>query len=207
MWVVKDHPIYLMYWYGASTIFTIVNYARWVRFNDDLFGADVERAYVAFAVLTTFVFIFVSGLCFFWAQYYCDKDTKEGIKARNFRVNVGMFFIYFFSDTPLFIIDLVIVYNVGWVDEIQGITFILKLTSWMIGTFFVWFVYMWKYVFNFFCFFAFCKFFLKKKKKQHTHRMSKFLHKKTGADRDIQLGGAPGFAFNLAALNNVAPDV
>eukprot|EP01060_Flectonema_neradi_P020958 TRINITY_DN2845_c4_g1_i2.p1 TRINITY_DN2845_c4_g1~~TRINITY_DN2845_c4_g1_i2.p1 ORF type:complete len:182 (+),score=20.08 TRINITY_DN2845_c4_g1_i2:45-590(+) len=181
MWVVKDHPIYLMYWYGASTIFTIVNYARWVRFNADLFGDDVERAYVAFAVLTTLVFIFVSGLCFFWAQYYCDKDTKEGIKARNFRVNVGMFFIYFFSDTPLFIIDLVIVYNVGWVDEIQGITFILKLTSWMIGTFFVWFVYMWK--------------------------MSKLLHKKTGADRDIQLGGAPGFAFNLAALNNVAPDV
>eukprot|EP01064_Diplonema_japonicum_P008178 TRINITY_DN1567_c0_g1_i3.p1 TRINITY_DN1567_c0_g1~~TRINITY_DN1567_c0_g1_i3.p1 ORF type:complete len:170 (+),score=30.87 TRINITY_DN1567_c0_g1_i3:41-511(+) len=142
----KEHPFALMYWYGVCSIFTIVNYVSWVRFNETLVGASVKQAYFAFVFLTVLVYIFVAGFCFFWAALYCDRESKEGIKQRNKRVHTGMFFIYFFSDTPLFIIDLYIVYQSGWVDEVQGITFVLKLISWLIGTFFVWFVYMWKYV-------------------------------------------------------------
>eukprot|EP00659_Diplonema_papillatum_P009715 gene9715-15085_t len=142
MWI-KDHPVYLMYWYGACSIFSIANYVSWVRFNEPLVGSTVEGAYLSFVVLTILVYVFVGGLSFFWAQFYCDRESKEGIKSRNRRVHTGMFFIYFLSDSPLFIIDLYIVYHYGWVDEVQGITFILKLVSWLVGTFFVWFVYMW----------------------------------------------------------------
>ena len=178
---IKDHPIFLMYWYGACSIFSIINYVSWVRFEEDLVGGDVTRAYLAFVLITVMVYLCASGFCFFWAARYCDQETKEGIKQRNKRVHQGMLFIYFLSDVPFFILDLYIVYWYGWVDVIQGISFVLKLMSWMVGTFFVWFVYMWK--------------------------VSKFLHRKTGADREIQLAGAPGVTFSIAGVNNLSPDI
>eukprot|EP00754_Rhynchopus_humris_P037088 Rhum_TRINITY_DN19189_c0_g1::Rhum_TRINITY_DN19189_c0_g1_i1::g.169489::m.169489 len=178
---IKDHPIFLMYWYGVCSIFSIVNYVKWVRFNETLLGRDLKSAYFAFVFLTTLVYLFATGVCFLWAAKYCDQETKEGIKQRNRRVHQGMLFIYFLSDTPFFIMDLYIVYWYGWRDEVQGITFVLKMMSWMVGTFFVWFIYMWK--------------------------VSKILHKKTGADREIQLAGAPGTTLNIAGISNMSPDI
>eukprot|EP00756_Hemistasia_phaeocysticola_P001865 Hpha_TRINITY_DN11291_c0_g1::TRINITY_DN11291_c0_g1_i1::g.167373::m.167373 len=175
--LLHSHPIWLMYWYGTCTVFSLSNYVSWIRYQDEQFGVNTPRAYVTFVVITLVVYISISGVCFFWAQFYC-KDDREGRKKRRSRVHLGMFFIYFLSDTPLFFLDLRIVYYHGWQEEIQGITFVLKLLSWLLGTFFVWFIYM--------------------------YRATKWLHKKTGGDSRPAPplpGGSPN--RNIAAAEGV----
>eukprot|EP01062_Namystynia_karyoxenos_P056407 TRINITY_DN47363_c0_g1_i1.p1 TRINITY_DN47363_c0_g1~~TRINITY_DN47363_c0_g1_i1.p1 ORF type:complete len:210 (+),score=37.63 TRINITY_DN47363_c0_g1_i1:97-726(+) len=172
----RDHPTALMYWYACGGALSMANYNAWIRYEEPMLGAAVRRSYQAFLVLYFVSFFTVSGACFYWAQMVLWNRSKGLSKAATrpedrlaldgkaksvarTRVHVGIAFLWFAGDTPLFILSLHVIYIHGWIEVVQGIDFVVKLLSWIMGMTVVWFMYLW--------------------------RISKVLHRHTGPDRHI----------------------
>eukprot|EP00755_Sulcionema_specki_P035088 Sspe_Gene.21408::Locus_8020_Transcript_1_1_Confidence_1.000_Length_1537::g.21408::m.21408 len=135
-----DHPLTLLYWYGGSGAFSMANYVGWVRFQEDLLGATVLRAYLSFVVILLVVYFAVAGPLFFRAEFYIKGPALA--RSRLAHVHTGVGVLWVLVDTPLLALDLSIAYNHGFYVVLQGICFILRLTSWLSGFFLLWFLGM-----------------------------------------------------------------
>jgi hypothetical protein len=93
------------------------------------------------------VFVIVSvGL--FWtfigpALVYVAKYAGTQ-KDRNKWLTIALLVAFAFTDLPMFMCDITIVYYYGWVSAVQGISFVIRLISGFLGAVVTWFIYMWR---------------------------------------------------------------
>lgn len=84
-------------------------------------------------------------------------SPSEAKRSRYFRL--GSFVMFFFAATPLFLISFVHLFNHDFKQPLNGLCIVINILTWVVGLFVVWFMYM--------------------------GAVSKFLHNKSGMQRDI----------------------
>jgi hypothetical protein len=145
--------IFYMLWYFMVCHWNLVNYVAWVQFNGDLLGNSPHpRLYLACVVIALFVFWVIGGFLLYRSAKYAKSDKD---RFRYFSAGLGV--LYLFTDVPLWICDIAIVFQQGFWNEIQGITLLLRTISFIANSVVAWHIYM--------------------------HRMAKFLHTVVWAGR------------------------
>ena len=145
-------PLIFLFWHFCVNVLAIFNYSVWMRFELERVNENVRNTYLAFVIIGMCAYAFIGGPSFFTAYKY-----STNVKSRSRKIRIGTVGMYFGSTVVLFIIDLYIVWLHGIVHVLQGIVFILQWITWTLGSFAVWFFYMWQ--------------------------VARFLHSKTGTDR------------------------
>lgn len=139
--ILEELPLalFFLFWYLVDTMFSLINYVVWVRYNEDMLGINCVRSYLAFVIIGSIVYFSITGVFFLWSMKYHENKKDE----RN-KLIAGVVFVYFFSDFPIFIIEFYIAYYWGYHHTIQALSFMLTIVSWAFGSATVWFSYMWR---------------------------------------------------------------
>eukprot|EP01002_Notosolenus_urceolatus_P008026 NODE_3143_length_975_cov_32.232181_g2620_i0.p1 GENE.NODE_3143_length_975_cov_32.232181_g2620_i0~~NODE_3143_length_975_cov_32.232181_g2620_i0.p1 ORF type:complete len:192 (+),score=37.90 NODE_3143_length_975_cov_32.232181_g2620_i0:215-790(+) len=137
LWQELPYAHFLTLWYLVDIALTIANYVSWVRFTRDLVGGALVDIYLAFTIIGTAFYFVGSATCFLWSL---RSDNKK--QMRN-KIILGVFFTWFFSDLPLFIIDFWVQLDKGFYKTLQALSFMVKAISFFLGSFALWFWWMW----------------------------------------------------------------
>lgn len=165
-------PLLYLFWYGCTTVLVILNYSLWVRFERQLFSDDFRNFYLACCILGMLTYAAITGPYFFNAYKY---STTEQSRYRKMRI--GLVSIYFSHVCPLFVSELWIAYHYGVLYVLDGIVFVLLLVTFFVGTFSVWFIYMWQ--------------------------VARLLHRKSGNERLVMFTAKQQTALTMPPLSHV----
>lgn len=130
-----------LFFHGVLCVLITMNYSFWMRFQDDnIVGATIREAYLAFTIIGFAAYVFGAGPLFFYAYKYAANQKAGAVKLR-----LGIAVIYFFSSLPIFVLEVAIAYsNLTIVNVLDGMVLVLTLCAWSFGSVVVWFIYMWE---------------------------------------------------------------
>lgn len=104
----------------------IANYLDWVRHQsgDDSLGERIVTVYLAMSIIAALFYLLVSSVFYMWAWRY--PEPEEIAKRRRI---YGVFTNLFFSDLPIFLVEVSIVWIVGVATGLQIVSFIFTCIS------------------------------------------------------------------------------
>jgi hypothetical protein len=111
----------------------IANYLDWVRHQNETLGTRIVTVYLAMSIIAALVYLFVSSVFYMWAWRY--PEPEEIAKRRRI---YGVIINLIFSDFPIFLIEVQIVWDVGFVTGLQGTSFIFTCMSMLYSALRVW---------------------------------------------------------------------
>ena len=128
-------PLLLMWWYGVTTLFSLITYIAWARDASGL-SDGVTNAFAGFAVISVVVYILLSASSFYWAW-----QTVGEAKGQRIRLGILCFFVA--ADSPILATHMLVLYRIGARDSyLQTIDMGLRFVSWICGFFFLWVSYL-----------------------------------------------------------------
>jgi hypothetical protein len=113
----------------------IANYLDWVRHqsNDDALGQKLVVAYLAMSIISALFYLLVSSVFYMWAWRY--PEPEEIAKRRRI---YGIVTNLIFSDFPIFLVEVQIVWDVGFKTGLQGTSFVFTCLSMLYSGVRVW---------------------------------------------------------------------
>ncbi len=113
----------------------IANYLDWVRHQsgDDSLGERIVIAYLAMSIIAALFYLLVSSVFYMWAWRY--PEPEEIAKRRRI---YGVFTNLFFSDLPIFLVEVSIVWIVGAATPLQITSFVFTCISMLYSGLRVW---------------------------------------------------------------------
>ena len=133
--------LFLIFAYSAQFLLSALNWWWFVSKERALFGASLVDAHLAFVCIGTVVFTFLASPFLFWPYRYGRQMKPRSIRNAIISCIVIVFFTH---DFPLWLIEFWMVWQFGWIYEVQGISIILLTITTAWGTFCVWLAYSWK---------------------------------------------------------------
>jgi hypothetical protein len=122
----------------------IANYLDWVRFQDgdgNAVGKTVVQAYLAMTIIAIIFYLLVASVFYMWAWRY--PEPEEVAKRRRI---YGVVVNLITSDFPMFIVEVQIVWSVGFRTGLQGTSFIFTVISMAYSGLRVWTFFMVKVI-------------------------------------------------------------
>ena len=113
----------------------IANYLDWVRHqnNDDALGEKLVVAYLAMSIISALFYLLVSSVFYMWAWRY--PEPEEIAKRRRI---YGIVTNLIFSDFPIFLVEVQIVWEVGFATGLQATSFLFTCLSMLYSGLRVW---------------------------------------------------------------------
>ena len=113
----------------------IANYLDWVRHQSgaDALGENLVTAYLAMSIISALFYLLVSSVFYMWAWRY--PEPEEIAKRRRI---YGVVTNLIFSDFPIFLVEVQIVWDVGFATGLQGVCFIFTCISMLYSGLRVW---------------------------------------------------------------------
>jgi hypothetical protein len=113
----------------------IANYLDWVRHQsgEDALGGRMVIAYLAMSIIAALFYLLVSSVFYMWAWRY--PEPEEIAKRRRI---YGVFTNLFFSDLPIFLVEVSIVWAVGAATGLQVTSFVFTCISLLYSGLRVW---------------------------------------------------------------------
>lgn len=111
----------------------IANYLDWVRHQETELGDKLVVAYLAMSIIAILFFLLVSSVFYMWAFRY--PEPEEIAKRRRI---YGIITNLIFSDFPIFLVEVQIVWSVGFATGLQGTAFIFTCISLLYSGLRVW---------------------------------------------------------------------
>lgn len=111
----------------------IANYLDWVRNQEGALGQKLVVAYLAMSIIATLFFLMVSSVFYMWAFRY--PEPEEIAKRRRI---YGIITNLIFSDFPIFLVEVQIVWDVGFATGLQGTSFVFTCISLLYSGLRVW---------------------------------------------------------------------
>lgn len=111
----------------------IANYLDWVRHQESELGDKLVVAYLAMSIIAILFFLLVSSVFYMWAFRY--PEPEEIAKRRRI---YGIITNLIFSDFPIFLVEVQVVWNVGFATGLQGTAFIFTCISLLYSGLRVW---------------------------------------------------------------------
>lgn len=113
----------------------IANYLDWVRHQkgDDALGERLVQAYLAMSIISALFYLLVSSVFYMWAWRY--PEPEEIAKRRRI---YGVITNLVFSDFPIFLVEVQIVWDVQFKTGLQGTCFIFTCLSMLYSGLRVW---------------------------------------------------------------------
>lgn len=111
----------------------IANYLDWVRHQDNVLGQKLVVAYLAMSIIAALFYLLVSSVFYMWAFRY--PEPEEIAKRRRI---YGIITNLIFSDFPIFLVEVQIVWDVGFATGLQGTAFIFTCISLLYSGLRVW---------------------------------------------------------------------
>lgn len=105
-------------------LFSVTTYLYWGKDQEPLFGRPLVTAYLSMNVVACVFYLFLASVFYMWAWRF--PEPEEVAKRRRI---YGVIVNLFFSDIPLFVIETKIVWQVKFVNGVQGFTFVLTCVS------------------------------------------------------------------------------
>jgi hypothetical protein len=104
----------------------IANYLDWVRHQDgkDALGERLVNVYLAMSIIAALFYLLVSSVFYMWAWRY--PEPEEIAKRRRI---YGIITNLIFSDFPIFLVEVNIVWSVGFRTGLQGTCFVFTCLS------------------------------------------------------------------------------
>ena len=120
----------------------ISNYLDWVRHqtapaSEGGLGEGKVTAYLAMTIIAILFYLLVASVFYMWAWRY--PEPEEIAKRRRI---YGVIVNLIFSDFPIFIIEVTIVWDVGFKTGLQGASFIFTCISLLYSGLRTWFFCM-----------------------------------------------------------------
>lgn len=145
--------IFYMLWYAVVCHWNLANHVAWVRFNDTLLdGKPPPQLYLTFVVVGEVTYFIFGAILLFRSAKYA-KTEKERWRY----LSAGIVVMYLFTDVPMFLLDMTIVFFYGWIAVVQSTAWTLRTMSFMANTVVAWHIYL--------------------------HRMTKFIHQRLWVGR------------------------
>lgn len=132
-------PIVLLIIYFCATMLSIANYVAYIRYNEDVYGGSLLRAYLAFTVLGTTTYAIFSGVMWTWAAKYVSTAEQRIAK-----ISYGMFGIFLMHDLPIYIMEYHGILCCGWRNPFFGFVFVIHYITFIISFVFTWLTYAWR---------------------------------------------------------------
>eukprot|EP00755_Sulcionema_specki_P035021 Sspe_Gene.104098::Locus_79980_Transcript_1_3_Confidence_0.500_Length_861::g.104098::m.104098 len=134
-------PVACISWWGLQIFVTLLNYLIFIRTDEAevLYGAGLQRAYVAFVVIGMIAFFTVASTCWFWAMRYVQDRVD-----RKRKIILGIVMCFFFNDMPLWAIDYRTIELSGAEEGSQVASFVFKTLTFLTGGIVVWLTYTYK---------------------------------------------------------------
>lgn len=111
----------------------IANYLDWVRHQNDVLGDKLVTAYLAMSIIAALFYLLVSSVFYMWAWRY--PEPEEIAKRRRI---YGVVTNLIFSDFPIFLVEVQVVWEVGFATGLQGTCFIFTCISMLYSGLRVW---------------------------------------------------------------------
>lgn len=111
----------------------IANYLDWVRHQNSVLGDKLVVAYLAMSIIAALFYLLVSSVFYMWAFRY--PEPEEIAKRRRI---YGIITNLIFSDFPIFLVEVQIVWDVGFATGLQGTSFIFTCISLLYSGLRVW---------------------------------------------------------------------
>ncbi len=113
----------------------VANYLDWVRHQsgDDALGNKLVVAYLAMTIIAVLFYLLVSSVFYMWAWRY--PEPEEIAKRRRI---YGIVTNLLFSDFPIFLVEVQIVWSVGFATGLQGTCFVFTCISLLYSGLRVW---------------------------------------------------------------------
>lgn len=113
----------------------IANYLDWVRHQSgpDALGEKLVTAYLGMSIISALFYLLVSSVFYMWAWRY--PEPEEIAKRRRI---YGVITNLIFSDFPIFLVEVQIVWDVGFATGLQGTSFIFTCISLLYSGLRVW---------------------------------------------------------------------
>lgn len=124
-----------------NPLFAISNYCAWVMYERLLLGETIVTAYITLSIIAAFFYLFLASVFYMWAWRF--PDPEEMSKRRRI---YGILVNLIFSDIPLFVIGVKILWDVQLVTAIQGISFVISCISFAYSAVRVWIFVMIKLI-------------------------------------------------------------
>jgi hypothetical protein len=136
----RPHLLFLFY-YFAQYFICALNWWWFVSYERALFGDDLVNAHLGFNVIGCISFaLFASPFMFLPYRYGQRMSPRE---RRNSTI-VCIVQVFVLHDFPLWLMEFWMVWQWGWIHELQGISIILLTSTTAVGFFGVWLGYPWK---------------------------------------------------------------
>lgn len=113
----------------------IANYLDWVRYQSGAgaLGDRIVIAYLAMSIVSALFYLLVSSVFYMWAWRY--PEPEEIAKRRRI---YGVVTNLIFSDFPIFLVEVQIVWSVGFATGLQGTCFVFTCLSMLYSALRVW---------------------------------------------------------------------
>ncbi|KPI87044.1 putative transmembrane protein [Leptomonas seymouri] len=116
-------PSALIFLYFGGVTVSLVNTAEFFQKRNDVYPSALIAAHLSFCVIGTVAFFCVSSVFWLWSAKYSLTHAE-----RMWRLCVGLWFVFFFKDLPLLIIETHANWLVGWQNgNFMDVSFILQI--------------------------------------------------------------------------------
>jgi hypothetical protein len=134
-------PLVLIFAFFADHFMVIMNWWLFVEYQGYLVGQSLVNAHISFAVIGSFFFILLASPFLFWAYRYGNQMPPK-LRRNSIFLAAGISFL--FHDFPLWLMELWVVWQYGWISVVQGISIFTLSFCTAIGFFGTWIGYTWK---------------------------------------------------------------
>ncbi|KPA81829.1 hypothetical protein ABB37_04091 [Leptomonas pyrrhocoris] len=102
-------PAVLIFLYLGGLVVSIINTADFFQKRKDIYPSALIAAHLSFCVIGGVAFFCVSSVLWLWSAKYSFTHAE-----RMWRLCVGLWFVFFFKDLPLVILETHAYFQVGW---------------------------------------------------------------------------------------------
>jgi hypothetical protein len=119
----RPHTVLTMLIHLLHPLMCIVNYQTWAK-STPLISENVRKAYLGLTIISFCGYMLVSSGFYMWA-YKLPEPDELAIRRRVYGVVTNLVL----SDFPIFLVEVQLMWSKGWLDSIQGATFLCTLLS------------------------------------------------------------------------------
>lgn len=132
--------LFLLVWHAIVLTFTFFNWRYFVSEEESMVENTLPKVHLAFNIVAVLAFVLLGSVLMFWPYRYGAFMLPRN---RRNKLLYGVSVSYFSHVLPLWIIELIIIWNYGWFVMIQSISFILLTMTCILETIAVWHFYIW----------------------------------------------------------------
>eukprot|EP01065_Artemidia_motanka_P030508 TRINITY_DN36534_c0_g1_i1.p1 TRINITY_DN36534_c0_g1~~TRINITY_DN36534_c0_g1_i1.p1 ORF type:complete len:192 (+),score=51.88 TRINITY_DN36534_c0_g1_i1:55-630(+) len=133
----RDHPVLLLFWYAAETVFVVATHETVIRGGQDFIDPGLRICYSIFSFLCVLLFFVAVGPLLFIAEFRYRPVAAKQQRSLALHSAVALWFLL--CDSPLLMMNILLYVGEGTTEVPQGVLQILSGASWFCGACVVWF--------------------------------------------------------------------